>query len=250
MEFDSSTLAIVGLTFLLAGTVKGVIGLGLPTVSLALLAILFDLTSAMTLLLVPSLVTNIWQALIGGNFVTLSRRLWPMLLAATLAIWIGSLALTRIELPWLSVLLGFLLVVYASLSLVGFRLNLQRRQEPWNGPLFGTINGVLTGMTGSFVVPGVIYLQAIGLSRDMLVQAMGMLFSLSTLGLAVALQGNKLLTLNHGIYSSLALLPALLGMLLGQKIRRQLSEALFRRVFFIALLLLGAYLLSSVSVTG
>lgn len=245
MSLDLFTLLVLGLTFLLAGTVKGVIGLGLPTVSLALLAILFDLTSAMALLLVPSLVTNIWQALIGGHFSLLLRRLWPMLLMATLTIWIGSLALTRVELPWLTALLGLLLVLYALLSLSGMRIQLPARREPWAGPLFGTINGLLTGMTGSFVVPGVMYLQAIGLPRDQLVQAMGILFTLSTLGLAFALQRNDLLSLENGIYSTLALAPALLGMYLGQRIRQRLSELLFRRVFFIALLLLGAYILLS-----
>ena len=53
---DISTLSIIIFVFLLAGTVKGVIGLGLPTVSLAILTIAMDLTSAMALLLIPSFV--------------------------------------------------------------------------------------------------------------------------------------------------------------------------------------------------
>ena len=59
-------LAIVG-TFLIAGTVKGVIGLGLPTVSLALLTVALGLPEAMNLLLVPSFVTNLCQAMVGGH---------------------------------------------------------------------------------------------------------------------------------------------------------------------------------------
>ena len=58
---DATTLVILT-TFLLAGLVKGVIGLGLPTVSLAILTVALDLPSAMVLLLVPSfqyfLITN------------------------------------------------------------------------------------------------------------------------------------------------------------------------------------------------
>jgi uncharacterized membrane protein YfcA len=97
-------------------------------------------------------------------------------------------------------------------------------------------------MTGSFVVPGVMYLQAIGLPRDMLIQAMGMLFTTSTLALAAALQGNNLLTVQLGTMSAVALLPATAGMIFGQKIRQRLSEQHFRRVFFVALLLFGAYI--------
>jgi uncharacterized membrane protein YfcA len=99
-------------------------------------------------------------------------------------------------------------------------------------------------MTGSFVVPGVMFLQAIGLPRDLLIQAMGMLFSLSTLALALALGGNGLLTAELGALSSAAVLPALAGMIVGQRIRQILSEQMFRRVFFISLLMLGTYIVT------
>ncbi len=240
--FEVATLAVVAGTFLLAGAVKGIIGLGLPTVSLALLTVALDLPTAMALLLVPSFVTNLWQALAGGNGKQILLRLWPFLLMATATVWIGATALTRVELHFLSALLGGLLVVYSAANLSGLRVRITTRQEVWAGPLLGTANGILTGMTGSFVVPGVLFLQAIGLSRDVLIQAMGMLFTVSTVALAVALQDNGLLSREHGALSLIALMPALLGMLAGQRIRQRFSEQLFRKVFFAALLLLGAYI--------
>ena len=242
---DIAILLVVLATFLLAGAVKGVIGLGLPTVSLALLTVAIDLPSAMALLLVPSFVTNLWQAAVGGNGLAILRRIWPFLLMATVTVSIGATALTLIDLPVLSALLGLLLMAYATTTLAGLRLKITASQEVWAGPLVGTANGILTGMTGSFVVPGVMFLQAIGLPRDVLIQAMGMLFTASTLALAVALQGNDLLTLDLGILSTTALLPAAAGMVIGQRIRKRLSEALFRQVFFVSLLVLGAYIIAS-----
>ncbi len=242
---DPLTLVIIAATFLLAGTVKGVIGLGLPTVSLGILTVVLDLPSAMALLLAPSFVTNAWQAAVGGNGLAILRRVWPFLGAATVTVWLGASALTRVDLAALSALLGVLLVAYSGLSLTGFRLAIAARQERWAGPAMGAVNGILTGMTGSFVVPGVMFLQAIGLARDMLIQAMGILFTASTLALAVALQGNDLLTPDLGAVSGAALAPALAGMVLGQKIRRRLPEALFRRVFFISLLALGVYIIAN-----
>ena len=243
--FDARTiLAIVG-TFLIAGTVKGVIGLGLPTVSLALLTVAIDLPNAMALLLVPSFITNLWQAAVGNSGRAILRRLWPFLLMATITVWLGAAALTRVDLTLLSALLGALLVVYSTVNLAGLRITITMRQEVWIGPLVGSANGILTGMTGSFVVPGVLFLQAIGLSRDMLIQAMGMLFTASTLALAVALQANDLLTIELGVLSAAALLPAIVGLVFGQRIRQGLSEQLFRRVFFISLLVLGAYIIAS-----
>ncbi|NQU56393.1 MAG: sulfite exporter TauE/SafE family protein [Rhodospirillales bacterium] len=243
--FDPVIIAVIIATFLLAGAIKGVIGLGLPTVSLGLLTAALDLPSAMALLIVPSLMTNLWQAAVGGNGRAILRRIWPFLLMATATVWIGATALTRLDISLLSGLLGVLLVMYAGLSLIGVRLSISAQQEVWLGPLFGIANGILTGMTGSFVVPGVMFLQSIGMSRDMLVQAMGMLFTVSTLALAVALQGNNILTVQLNIMSAAALLPAILGMIVGRRLRRRLSDAGFRRSFFIAILILGGYIIAS-----
>ncbi len=245
---DALTLSVIAATFLLAGGVKGVIGLGLPTVSLGVLTAAIDLTTAMALLIVPSFVTNLAQAVTGGNGRAILRRTWPFLLMATLTVWLGASALTRLDLSLLSGLLGALLVIYAAVSLSGVRLIIPERREVWAGPLFGTANGILTGMTGSFVVPGVMYLQAIGLSRDALVQAMGVLFTASTVALAVALEGNSLLTPTLGLVSVAAVIPAAIGMFLGQRVRRGLSEARFRKIFFIGIFALGAYIILSAAV--
>ena len=91
---DSNTLlaAIAG-AFLLAGFVKGAIGLGLPTVSIGLLGLLMPPAQAAAILVVPSLVTNIWQALVGGNFWDLARRLWPVFAGICVGTFIGAVLL-------------------------------------------------------------------------------------------------------------------------------------------------------------
>lgn len=236
-------LLLVAATFLLAGGVKGVIGLGLPTVSLAVLTATIGLQPAMALLLVPSFVTNLWQAVVGGNFMVILKRTWLFMLMATVTVWLGGLVLVEIDVSWLSALLGALLVTYSLLSLTRPAVTLPRGSERWAGPLSGTINGVLTGMTGSFVVPGVLYLQAIGLTRDELIQAMGMLFTVSTVALAVSLGGQNLLSAELGTISVVSVIPAIIGMVLGQKLRQRLSEAKFRRIFFTSILILGLYII-------
>ncbi len=240
--FEPETLLIVTATFLLAGAVKGVIGLGLPTVSLGILTAAIDLPTAMALLLGPSFVTNFWQGAVGGRAREICLRVWPFLLFAVILVPVGALALSGLDVAWLSALLGALLIIYGGLSLAGFRLAIQPGDERWSGPLFGAVNGILTGMTGSFVVPGVMYLQALGLPRDALVQAMGILFTLSTLALGLALGRNELLSAEQGWLSALAVIPAIVGMVLGQQLRSILSEVVFRRVFFASLLVLGGYI--------
>ena len=75
MLTDPLLLALVAATFLLAGAVKGVIGMGLPTVSLAILTATVGLHAAMALMVVPSFVTNLWQAMVGGHGRAILARL-------------------------------------------------------------------------------------------------------------------------------------------------------------------------------
>ena len=79
-------LAFVLSIFLLAGFVKGVIGLGLPTVSLALLTAFIELPVAVMLMVIPSAVTNIWQAVDGPHTMALLRRFWTLLLASVVGV--------------------------------------------------------------------------------------------------------------------------------------------------------------------
>nr|WP_163501844.1 sulfite exporter TauE/SafE family protein [Halomonas socia] len=236
------TLLIIGLTFLLGGAVKGVIGMGMPTIALALLTASVGLPAAVALMLVPTFVTNVWQALVGGQLKLIVVRLWPFLVAALVAIWPGVTLLARLDPGWLSTLLGVLIVTYALLNLWR-RQSLSVRHERRAGVACGVVNGLLTGMTGSSVFPGVPYLLALGLPREVLIQAMGVLFTFSTLVLAVSMGGQRLLDAELAGLSALAVLPALLGMRLGRRLRPRLSEQAFRRCFFMGLLLLGGYLI-------
>jgi hypothetical protein len=133
------------------------------------------------------------------------------------------------------------LAVYAGVNLAGYRPTVSAHSETWVGMALGAVNGILTGMTGGSAVPGVMFLQAIGLPRDMLIQAMGMLFTVSTLALGGAMAASRLLTVELGVLSAAAVAPAILGMWLGQRLRYRLSEQHFRQLFFLALLALGLY---------
>lgn len=243
MMTDPYSLTIIAFTFLLAGGVKGTIGLGLPVISLGILVAIFDLKTAMALVIMPAFVTNVWQATVGGNGIVILKRLWPFMSFASATIWIGAIALISINTLYLSTLLGVLLLSYSSLHLIGIQFSIPLHREKWIGSLMGAANGIFTGMTGSLSMPGVLYLQAIGLPRDMLVQAMGILFLLSTIGLAITLQNNNFLPSDLTTASILAVIPSLIGMALGQNIRNKLSEEKFKRVVSSAIFLLGGFII-------
>ncbi len=239
---DPVLILAVVFVFFLAGAVKGVIGLGLPTVSLGLMTAVTDLPNAMSLMLVPTFVTNVVQATTGGYTKVLLRRIWLFLFLATVMVGLGGLVLQEADLSLMSMLLGLVLFAYAVLGFSGFYMRVAPERETAVGASMGAVNGVLTGMVGSYAVPGVMYLQSLGLPRDQFVQAMGMLFLGSTIALAVSLTSGNLMPANIGLASVLATIPAYGGFFCGQRIRKQLSENLFRRLFYAALLLLGLFI--------
>ena len=240
--FDYATAFAIFSAILLAGLLKGTIGVGFQTVGIAFLTVITNLPNAISLLLIPSLVTNLWQAGAGGELFTILIRLWPLIITASMMVWFGSIALTSVSLSYLSVLLGVLLIIYSTFSLFGLRFEVKTKNEWWLAPFIGLINGVLTGMTGIFVVPCVFYFQAIGFRKDTLIQSMGVLFTALTLMLIVSLKTQDILTLELSGWSAFAIFPAIIGGLVGQFIRKRISEEVFKKIFFLCLIFLGCFI--------
>ena len=172
------------LTFLLAGLVKGVIGLGLPTIAMGLLAVAMPPADAAALLIVPSLVTNVWQMLAGGHLARIVLRLWSMMLGVCVGTVAGGGLLTSASTHLAAAALGAALALYATLGLLSLRWTVRGGAERWLSPVIGAVTGLITAATGVFVIPAVPYLQAIGLDKEELVQALGLSFTVSTLALA------------------------------------------------------------------
>jgi uncharacterized membrane protein YfcA len=220
-------LFFVAFAMFAAGLVKGLTGLGLPAMSLGLMLLAVELKQAIVILLIPLFVTNIWQGVIGGHMREILARLWPMLVTGLLAIWFAVGVMVRTDAAILTVVLGTILFSYSAYSLATPQIRPPGRWEPLLSPLAGAISGTIGGLTGSLAVPAVLYMQALGMSRD---------------ALTVALGGRGALPTDLLIVSAGAVAPALVGMELGSRLRRRLPEHLFRRVFFGVLLLLGIYI--------
>ncbi|WP_136413242.1 sulfite exporter TauE/SafE family protein [Herbaspirillum sp. ST 5-3] len=229
------------LTFLLAGFVKGIIGLGLPTVAIGLLGLVMTPAKAASLLVVPSLVTNVWQLLAGPAYAPLLRRFWPMLAGFCVGTWAAA--------GWVgdanghaTTMLGIALIAYALLGLSKRRFTVSASAERFLSPIVGVTTGMIAAATGVFVIPAVPYLNALELERDELVQVLGLSFTISTIALGIVLVHNGIFQLSVAGASSLALVPAMAGMFAGQRLRRRVRAETFRTCFFAGLLLLGAHL--------
>ncbi|NKB54543.1 MAG: TSUP family transporter [Rhizobiaceae bacterium] len=156
---------LVFVTFIVAGTLKGTVGLGLPLVAIVFMAIPLGFKEAVAIVLLPGVVTNIWQALAGPYLRQLLRRLWSYLLACAIGTWLGVNILSVASQDTLLSVLGIVLAAYSLYGLGRPQIAAPSRAEPILGPLSGGIGGLFYGMTSVFLVPGVIYLQALGLKK-------------------------------------------------------------------------------------
>ena len=235
-------LSLIASVFLLAGWIKGVVGMGLPTVGMGALALVMPPVQAAALLVVPCLVTNLWQFISGPSKRVVIRRFASMMVFVCLGTGIGIQFLTSGSSRWPSLALGLVLVLYAAVALLLPKFSVSPKAERRLSPVVGGLTGILAGATGVFVVPTVPYLSALGLKKDELIQALGLSFTVSTVALAVALGASGSFSPGLLLASAGAVLPAMAGMLIGERTRHRIEPAAFRRWFLISLLLVGAYM--------
>lgn len=235
---------LMGITvvFLLAGYVKGVLGMGLPTIAMASLGLLLAPAQAAALLVIPSLVTNVWQFAAGDAKRATFLRLWPMLLFVCLGTWWGIGYLTASASVWPQLWLGGVLALYALVALFHPKFSMAAHHERWLSPVVGLLTGILTGATGVFVIPAVPFLSSMNLSKDELIQALGLSFTVSTVALALSLGFHASYAASDLWLSVAAVVPAMLGMWVGQKTRDRIDPMTFRKCFFGALFILGCYM--------
>jgi uncharacterized membrane protein YfcA len=238
-------LILIAAAFLLAGFVKGVIGLGLPTVSMGLLAVTMPPSRALAIVIVPAIITNIWQTFGGPYLRDIIRRLWPLMAGTVVGIWLNAGMLTGPYARYGTIVLGLLLMIYAIVGLSKFSFKVARRDEKWLGAIVGLVTGVVSAATGVQVIPSMPFMQAIGMEKDELVQALGVFFTVATVALAFSLTSAGLLSASTALPGAVAMAGSFAGMFIGQVVRARMHPQAFRRWFLIAMIFLGIYLTAS-----
>ncbi len=234
---------LVGLVFLAAGAVKGVSGMGLPTLSMALLGLFMPPAAAATLMVLPSLATNVTQC-IGPHAKSLARRIWPM--------WLGLVGGTIFS-PFAGLaglgegarlLLGTVLLVYGAWGLTKPSLPDMRAHPMLAGGVAGALSGLLAASTGVFVMPLVPYLQTLRLSSAELIQALGLTFMIATLALTIRLGHTGVATISADLASlAIATGAAFVGLFVGTALRNRMQPAVFQRALYTVFCLLGAVMI-------
>ena len=245
-HMDLRQLLLVMGVFVLAGGVKGVTGMGLPTVAMSLLGLWMTPVQAVAVLVVPSLATNLAQCR-GPYLRRLAVRLWPGWLAIAIvtvaAPGFGGTASTESVKRWL----GAILIAYGVWGLWRPALPDFAARGTRLSAVAGAATGLVTAFTAVFVLPWVPYLQTLRLQKDEMVQALGLSFTVATLALAVRVQASApqaWLSVSGAFTACLALAGAFAGLKLGEVLRGRLVGPAFQKSLFGVFIALGVANLS------
>jgi hypothetical protein len=234
-------LVIAG-AFIVAGVAKGAIGMGLPPIALALMSFAVSVEDALALMVIPTMATNIWQAIYGRDFLKLLRRFWTMAMASVAALMFVAVAFGHLGSQKAMAWVGVILVLYAALALAAWRPAVSRATERWANPLIGLASGAVAGVTGVAAVPFLPYMQSLDIDRHGLVQALGImyLFIIGALIAALAVQGAFDRANLLGAIAAIA--PTFIGVWIGQKARHAVSPETFRRIFLLGMFVVGLHM--------
>ncbi len=233
-------LALAALAVFVGGLVKGVAGLGLPLVAIPLLSWAVGLKQAVALVVLPMIGSNLVQSFQGGLFLHNLRRFW--LLAVTVLIFtlIGTRLLVVLPERALALAIGVSLVVLPLVIHLQPRLAITARQRRWADPLVGAVAGLLGGIAAYYGPPLMLYVLGMRLAKEEFVAVISLLYWIAAAGILVGVYTSSVASFALLGVSALMLVPAAIGMGLGQRILFRLSEASFRRMLVAVYLATGA----------
>jgi uncharacterized membrane protein YfcA len=243
LDFGWVTLVVSFLAIMVGGVVKGTVGVGLPLVALPIMASFMPVPQAIALLILPAVATSVWQSFAGGNFLATIKRFWALLLVIPVGTYWGVRALVVLDPRIIYIALGLLVSTFAIVQYRRAVLPISPRAESWANPLVGLVAGLVGGI--SMLVGPVLamYLAALRLPKDVFVASISLVAWYFTALMGLMMSGNQLLSGHDLIGSTVALVPAFIGLHIGQRIRKRVNEAVFARCLTIVLLLIGLNLL-------
>jgi uncharacterized membrane protein YfcA len=238
-ELTIEGLLFAGVCIALGGLAKGLVGLGMPLVALPLLTYLMPVRDAVCMMALPMVVTNIYQMVEAGNVRATIRRFWPLLVTLAVGIPLGAYFLTSLDSPVIRVILGLLVILFAISGLLDVKTAISPGHEKSLAPVTGLIAGILGGIAGLWGPPLGVYLVALRLPKERFIGAIGTAFSVGAISLLLSLVAYGAFRMEELTYSTLSLVPAFAGLLLGQWGRTSIPQERFRKLLLLTLVITG-----------
>ena len=240
---QASILAAVICSLIVAGFLKGVIGVGMPIVALPLLSLFIDVKSAAMLLTMPLIFSNLPQALEGGQTGRCLAQLMPVIFGMILGLFLGVRILLAVDASVAKMIAGLVLIGVGGVTLLAPMLQLQSRLVLPAGITFGFFGGILGGIAA---MPGplvFIFLLAKGLHGKAFTKEASLYLVVSAGLLAILLTASPQFSWLDVSVSMVAMVPIVLGMVIGQRMRDKIAPETFKTLVLIAVIAAGAELL-------
>jgi len=238
--FSGTQLLIITAVFFASGLAKGFSGVGLGLISVPLVTLMYDPMLAVSLLVVPLIITNFHQGVVRGS---VKETLGGYGLLASLIL--GGMTLTTYLSAGLSPTIiewaiGLSAIVFVALK-AGFQLPvIPDQHDRLAQGVTGCVAGILGGLTGLVVIPVMIYMMMRNVSKERFVAVSGFLLLISGVALLLGHLLNDTMTQSRFLLSALAAGPALAAILIAESKRHLISENLFRKVILLMLFAIGA----------
>lgn len=236
-------LWIVFAAFLVAGTVKGIAGVGLPLTALGILTFFTDPRSAFAAALVPIFLSNTLQLYRAGDVIAATRRYFPFVAMTVLTVPLALTLTADASEHLLFLVLGIVILLFVTLSVTQWAPKIPDRHDRSAQLVAGTTAGVLGGVTSIWLPAIVIYLTARNADKEEFIRASGLMLMAGSAPLFVGYVREGFLTGPVALLSFALLVPTTLGMLAGERLRARLSEAAFRNALLVVFSLIGLNLI-------
>ena len=244
MEFDL-THVLVGVALLVAAFVKGATGLGFPLIATPTVALLMDIRTAVTVLILPNLFMDSAQVIRDGIPYDTLRRFSSLILPTIIGVFLGTMALVKTPLWLLNFCLGVMVLLFVLSNLLAFDFSISPRLEKYLSPVCGFISGFLNGMTNAAGPTLAIYLYSLKLEKRNFVKSIATIFVATKLSQLVAISTWDLFNWYTIQLSLLVLLFTLAGFYAGMKIQDRINQKSFNRGLLVLLCVVGVTLLAS-----
>ncbi len=247
MEFLSGLSGAVILAavcvYLFAGLIKGTIGIGLPTAGVSLTAQFTDVRTAIALVIMPMVLTNLWQVYRSRKYIHKALKFWPLALSMVIGISVFAFIAPNVPVKWATLLLGTTVLLFAVVSLTKDFPQLPQQHEHKVQIIAGSVAGFMGGITGVWAPPIVMYMSAVRTDKATFVAVVGVLLLMGSTVLCLIYGKVGLLTQGQAMASVLLVIPAIMGFALGEKIRHHIDEVLFKKLILLFFLLMGLNLI-------
>ena len=244
-EYSLYILTYIFIVYLLCGIIKGTIGFGMPTVSISLLVFFIDIKLIIALILIPTIVVNIYQLSRGGNLIKILRETKFFLLFSTIFIFPGTYLLNIINSRYIISFIALVLFINSILFLKNKTYILPNHKSPFTQIIIGALNGIIIGMTSIYTMPLIFLLQSFKYNKNTTVQFLGIAFFLYPIAQMLSFANFNLISFEIIKASLILLIPIFFGLYIGQKIRLRISETLFQKFFYCMLLVMSFIIIIS-----